>query len=393
MRRKAKRIVGRAASVALIFMLAGGGVSLWGIPALAYTTTDVEISINALDKIAPGGVFTVTVDISQVDNFDACNYDVSFDPTVLRLDNVTSGDLNGTSIPVDIWNETSPDRYTIVQNVPGLAGVSGSGYLAVLHFQVIGSQGQGSNISLSNGVLSSNLAEEIPAIWIGDSVEIPAELDQGGSPPAASPPAEPSPPSEPETVSVPEVTEASGAFTTNVTAKSADGRVELTISKDTIGLTKEGEPLSEISIAEVTQPLAPPKGSSIIGLVYDLGPDGTTFEPAITLTMSYDPEDIPPGVNEENLVSAFRDAEAGEWVALDSCIVDPESNTITVSISHFTAFTILAFNSPAPPAPPALPAPSAQPKPVNWPVLWGVIGGVVIVFGLIIFLQFRRRLY
>jgi hypothetical protein len=50
----------------------------------------------------------------------------------------------------------------------------------------------------------------------------------------------------------------------------------------------------------------------------------------------------------------------------------------------------------APPAPPAPPTPPLPPSPPaeagNWPVLWVVIGGVVVV-GLIIFLVARRRAY
>jgi len=135
-------------------------------------TTDTTVTINAPYEGVPGGDFTATIDISQVDNLDAANYDVSFDPTVLRLDNVTSGVIYGTEIPVAIWNEIYPGTYSIVQDIPGVSGVSGSGYLATLHFHVIGSEGGSSNIILANGVLSNRLGEEIPAIWVGDSVNV-----------------------------------------------------------------------------------------------------------------------------------------------------------------------------------------------------------------------------
>jgi len=51
-------------------------------------------------------------------------------------------------------------------------------------------------------------------------------------------------------------------------------------------------------------------------------------------------------VSEENLVVAYWDAEAGEWIKLDST-VNTETNTITIKVSHFTAFTILAYTRPA----------------------------------------------
>jgi len=62
-----------------------------------------------------------------------------------------------------------------------VAGVSGSGYLAVLYFHVIGSEGDSSAISLSNGVLSDNQAGEITATWAGDSVDITSVLPGDGN--------------------------------------------------------------------------------------------------------------------------------------------------------------------------------------------------------------------
>ena len=136
----------------------------------------VTVSIDAPAQAAPDSDFTADVNISEVADFDSCNYDVSFDASVLRLDNVTSGLIGSTTIPVDLYTEISSGTYRIIQNVPGLTGVSGSGYLAVLHFHVIGSGGDSSTISLSNGMLANNLAEEISATWVGDSVDITSVL-------------------------------------------------------------------------------------------------------------------------------------------------------------------------------------------------------------------------
>ena len=140
------------------------------------TIAAAAVSINAPNEVAPGSDFTANVNISGVTNgvtnFDAASYDVSFDASVLRLDDVTSGLIGSTTIPVDMYNEISPGTYHIIQDVPGLAGVSGSGYLAVLHFHVIGSAGDSSTISLSNGMLENNQAEEITAAWVGDTVDV-----------------------------------------------------------------------------------------------------------------------------------------------------------------------------------------------------------------------------
>ena len=112
------------------------------------------MSVNAPAEVLTGSNFTATVDIGSVTNFDATNYDISFNPAVLRLDDVTDGNIGGTAVPVDIWNETSPGIVTIVEDVPGLTGVNGTGYLAVLHFAVLGSVGQTSNVTLSSGILA-----------------------------------------------------------------------------------------------------------------------------------------------------------------------------------------------------------------------------------------------
>jgi len=161
-----RRIMKILGIITVMALLLGGVV----LPVAA--TPDVIVSIDAPDEAAPDSDFTANVSINEVVDFDACNYDVSFDASVLRLDNVTSGLLDSTTIPVSIYNEISSGTYRVVQNVDGTAGVSGSGHLAVLHFHVIGAEGTSSAISLSNGMLGNNLAQEIPATWTGDTVTV-----------------------------------------------------------------------------------------------------------------------------------------------------------------------------------------------------------------------------
>jgi hypothetical protein len=136
----------------------------------------VTVSVDAPATAVPDSDFTANIDITEVTDLDSGNYDVTFDPLVLQLDDVTSGLIGSTTIPVDIYNEISSGTYRVVQNVPGLTGVSGSGYLAVLHFHVIGSDGDSSSIALSNGTLSDNHAGEIAATWVGDSVDITSSM-------------------------------------------------------------------------------------------------------------------------------------------------------------------------------------------------------------------------
>ncbi len=136
----------------------------------ANTWPAVQVKVNAPALVGAGGHFTATIDINEVENFDGCQYDISFNPAVLSVDNVTDGDIGGTIIPVAIWHQLSPGLVRVVQNVPGLTGVNGTGHLAVLHFHAIGSANQSSNITLLNGLLGNNQAQEISATWLGDSV-------------------------------------------------------------------------------------------------------------------------------------------------------------------------------------------------------------------------------
>jgi PKD repeat protein len=136
----------------------------------------VTVSISAPTQVAVGTDFKVRVNIGNVTNFDATNYDVTFSSAVLQVGNVTSGLVSGTTIPVDMWSVISPGTLRVIQNVPGLSGVSGSGYLSEILFHVIGSAGSSSQINLANGVLSDNSANQIQATWVNGSVQITTVL-------------------------------------------------------------------------------------------------------------------------------------------------------------------------------------------------------------------------
>ena len=151
----------------------------------------------------------------------------------------------------------------------------------------------------------------------------------------------------PGTTDVSDIVASDGVFTEGITAQSEDENCVLTIDADTKGLIEDEEPLDEITLIEMEDPPDPPEESNVIGLTYDFGPDGASFDPSITLAFTYDPSLIPEGVNEENLVIAMWDKTTGEWVVLEGCTVDLDSHTISAPVSHFTAFSILAYTRPA----------------------------------------------
>jgi len=155
----------------------------------------------------------------------------------------------------------------------------------------------------------------------------------GGAGPA--PPALP-----PGTTDVRGIVTTAGVFTEHFTITSECACCTLDIPEGTVGLTEELEPLDEITLVPMDEPPPPPEDAHVIGLGCDFGPDGATFDPPITLTLRYDPDALPEGVAEGDLVIAMWDEEAGEWIELD-CVVDTVNNTITAHVSHFTTFAVI----------------------------------------------------
>ena len=221
-----------------------------------------------------------------------------------------------------------------------------------------------------------------------------------------------------------------GKILRTIEATSEDGMLTITIPKGTCALDKDGKRLKRLEAAVDESPPDPPEDANIIGLAYDFGPDGATFDPPITFTWRYDPDALPEGVAEEDLVIAYYDEDAGEWIECP-CTCDLEAHCITASVSHFTCFAITGFitpppapapppvpapvppappPAPPPPAPPTVPAPVPAPAPappppappapppvppappgINWPVVGGIIAAVTVIGGLLIFFLIRRR--
>ena len=150
---------------------------------------------------------------------------------------------------------------------------------------------------------------------------------------------------------------------------SLDEAIHIIIPHEVTALDGEGNPLTDVEFVAAESVPDPPEDASIIGLPYQLGPDGATFDPPVTMTWSYDPADIPDGVAEEELVIAYYGEGAGEWQELEF-EVDPESDTLSAYIDHFSTFAVIAFSDSLPPPPitssssPLLVTPS-PPQPVT----------------------------
>ncbi|MFC1943788.1 hypothetical protein ACFLWO_04370, partial [Chloroflexota bacterium] len=231
-----------------------------------------------------------------------------------------------------------------VQNAQHLTGSSGNPWSSVFAPTVVtGTTGsytyemwytQGIADATFGNLLALMLGGDLP---IGYAYSGRRDIGAGLPPaPTSGPGAEEAAPGP---VDVSDVVTDDGVFTEDVTAESEDGKAELTIDEDTTGLTAEGEPISEISVALVSTPApatggwgsvggstvntaantvsAPLSGFSKYAAIardkpvsstYELLPSGATFDPPITVTFDYDSALIPEGVSETEVVIAKWEA-------------------------------------------------------------------------------------
>jgi len=204
---------------------------------------------------------------------------------------------------------------------------------------------------------------------------------------------------------------------------TADGKLTVDIAAGTRALGPDKTPLSSLSAAPVLAPPAAGSGQAII-IAYNLGLDGATFVPPLSLTIGYDPAKLPAGAAEKDLFLATFDGN--QWQALQGS-VDTQAKSITAKmafISDFAALgkvpvappptTVPPSPAPAPTTPPPPPAttplkPSPTPPPVvtaaptvtpvptpepaktNWALIGGIIGAVVVIGIVVAVILIRRR--
>jgi hypothetical protein len=239
-------------------------VVLLGIVTVAPVAAqgEVSVNINAPAQVEPGNDFTATVVIGEVTNLNAVQYDLSFNSSVLQLDDITSGQIGSKEMPV-MFNEVSTGTYRVVQSL-GLSTVDGSGYLAVLHFHAL-QAGEG-DTSMSNGVLAG-MEGEISAGWTGSSVVVGS-----GSPPTSNPSATPSPLPPPPAPSVQQPKVVSVSPTTGAGEVPVNTTVMATFDKAMNGATIN------------TGSFRLRRDSAVAGIVsYDTSTQTATFTPDANL--------------------------------------------------------------------------------------------------------------
>jgi PGF-CTERM protein len=133
-------------------------VAFAAVPAQAQQTT---VSLNT-PKLVQGNTVHATVEIADVNNLDAGQFDLSFNPDVLKVVNVEDGSILGTKIPVQ-WRSINDGTVRVIFNLEGVTGISGSGELARIGFEVIGDDE--SDLLISSGLLGNTEASKIDTNW------------------------------------------------------------------------------------------------------------------------------------------------------------------------------------------------------------------------------------
>jgi hypothetical protein len=91
---------------------------------------------------------------------------------------------------------------------------------------------------------------------------------------------------------------------------------------------------TEVTV-EVILPTGQPDADKLASLIYDFGPDGTTFEMPVELTIEFT-KSVPEGMEAQ---MAWLDEDAEKWMPLaDSRVV---GETIVATTTHFTKFAIV----------------------------------------------------
>jgi hypothetical protein len=130
---------------------------------------------------------------------------------------------------------------------------------------------------------------------------------------------------------------------------SEDNRLHLVFPVGTAVRDGDGQPLTGLEIAINGASLPSPPQAGIVGLPYELGPQGTTFDQPVTLNFSYDPGEIPAEVAEADLVLGYYDEDSAQWLVLPS-EVDVAGHIVSAPVEHLSTFAVIA------PLPTPLPA-------------------------------------
>ncbi len=161
--------------------LAGNYIWSFTIAGSTPPPQSVTVSIGTPATVSAGANFDVNVNISNVTNFNAYEFDLTYNNSVIQAtsseggNGVTAGLIGSTAVPLDMWAfvpQVSPGKIRVLGHISGAMGITGSGYLAQVHFHVVGAVGQSSNLTPSNVMLYDAASNSITSTVTSGSVTV-----------------------------------------------------------------------------------------------------------------------------------------------------------------------------------------------------------------------------
>lgn len=321
-----------------------GFSEIWGI---AYTTKITKTNIPN------GGTakFHMSVNATWVENFNGRNHiyveRISDDRTVGEV--LQSRFISHDAVKnLDYFEIDSPHGFSTF----GLSSLSGSGNLFQLFTLTVTSH---VNPPQEDNLPSTSDSDSNPAGGKGaGKITVPVYTPSPTSTPIPKATEDPG-------TSAKVYTNANGVVTQATRLQSTDGRATVSLDEGVVAKDASGKPLAEITLKSLPSENLPalPSGSAFTfaGMAYEIGPDGATFSPPVSLSFT-----LPQAQWGQDYTVKFFDQKSGTWQDLPTAF-DAATGTVTARFSHLCIFALFAepraslVTTPA--ATPLLPVPEA----------------------------------
>ena len=140
------------------------------------------------------------------------------------------------------------------------------------------------------------------------------------------------------------LTGSSGTVLKSIIVNANDNIGSVLVPIGTKALDADGKPLGGVSISPLTESNVPavPSGSvfRFAGYAYEASPDGATFSPGITLSLSI-PEDVWNSLDLTNqqCVMKWYNKETGLWEDVPTTVI-PGTRTVEIRVTHFSIYAL-----------------------------------------------------
>ena len=132
-----------------------------------------DVTVNAPESISTD-TFDADIDITDVEDLSSGGFALSFDSGVVNVTDVEIGTIGGIDLRLDNWMFKEDDTIAVLFKHPKMgSGVTGSGTLATISFDVIGEDGDSSMLDISDEACFTNTeTDRLPINWIDATVTI-----------------------------------------------------------------------------------------------------------------------------------------------------------------------------------------------------------------------------